>query len=236
MKHTLIRTIPETPALSRRTTLRWMAAVMTASAATTACGGPPQLAWPVPEPVDAPGYGRDPNLLEPGVPWPLTLTREELFVLTALVDLILPAEGEASSASAVGVPAFLDEWLSAPYPTQRRDRDLILPGLAWLDTESLSRNGRRFAHALPADQQAIANDIAYSGHVKEGLWKPAEFFARIRFLTLGGYFTSPEGWRELGYIGNLPKSGDYPGPTPEAMTHLAGVLASMGLSLPDERY
>ncbi len=228
MKHTLIRTVPSTPVLSRRTTLRWLGAAM-ASIPLAACGETPSgLSWPELKPLTGPGYGRDPNMLEPSFPWPLTLTRDELMAATALVDLILPADGGLSSASAAGVPAFIDEWVSAPYPDQQKDRALIVPGLAWLDTESQARSGRRFAHADAAAQQAIADDIAWKDRIKPGLEKPAEFFARMRSLTMGAWFTSAEGWDYLGYLGNKPATGDYAGPTPEALEHLAGVLAAMG--------
>ena len=235
MTHTLIRTVPDLASPSRRTTLKWLGAVM-AAAPLAACGESPSsgLAWPVPAPLAGPGYGRDPNMLEPSYPWPLTLTRDELMAATALVDLILPAEEGLSSGSAVGVPAFLDEWISAPYPSQQEDRALILPGLAWLDTESMARSGRRFAHADIASQKEIADDIAFRDRIKPGLEKPAEFFARVRSLTMGAWFTSADGWDYLGYLGNKPASGDYAGPTPEALEHLAGVLASMGLAMPAE--
>ena len=54
------------------------------------------------------------------------------------------------------------------------------------------------------------------------------FFERMRNLTLGGYFTSPEGKEDLGYMGNVAIVGDYPGPTQEAQQHLDKVIANFG--------
>ncbi len=44
------------------------------------------------------------------------------------------------------------------------------------------------------------------------------------------YFASPEGTKDLGYIGNIPIAGDYPGPTPEAIAHLDTILDELGLT------
>jgi len=55
------------------------------------------------------GYGIDPDLADPKVPCPFTLTTGEREAATALCDTILPVDGTASAASAVGVPVFIDE-------------------------------------------------------------------------------------------------------------------------------
>ena len=36
---------------------------------------------------------------------------------------------------------------------------------------------------------------------------------------------------DIGYLGNVPINGDYPGPSEEALAHLDGVLVALGLSL-----
>ena len=215
--------------VDRRTTLRWFAVF--AAAPLAACGETARSAmWGGLKPISAPTIGRDPNILKPSVPWPLTLTRAELAACAALTDLILPAEPGASSASQVGVPAFIDEWVSAPYPTQQDHRNLIVPGFAWLDAEAMKRGGSIFAASTPAVQTSIADDIAFAGKVKPGLEKPAAFFARVRSLTLGAYYTTPEGWKQIGYMGNRPSKGPYPGPTPEAMAHIKRTVEAMGLT------
>lgn len=215
--------------VDRRTTLRWLAAA-TAAGQLAACGEKfSGLAWPEPPPITARGYGKDPNLAKPSVPWPLTLTQQELATTRALVDLILPADGDAPSASQVGVEAFIDEWVSAPYPDQQTQRKLIVPGLAWLDTEAQARGKQTFDRVSPQIKASIADDIAFKDKVKPGLEKPAEFFTRMRTLTLGAYYTTPEGWKQIGYPGNTPFIGEYAGPTPEAIEHIKGVLDGMGL-------
>lgn len=212
--------------VDRRTTLAWLAAALAVPEAAKG-SGLEGTSWPVLKlpPVTAPGYGVDPNLFEPTVPWPLTLTKAELKAVSALCDMILPADGDYSAASTVGVPAFIDEWVSAPYPRQQQDRALIVPGLAWIDAESGRRFGRAFADVSESQRAAICDDIAFAARVKPGFERPAEFFANVRRLTLRAYYSTEEGWAQVGYMGNTPSDGPYPGPTPEAMAHINEVIA-----------
>lgn len=215
--------------IDRRVTLKWFAGAM-AVGQLAACGDQAKgISWAEVEAIKAEGYGKDPDLLNPSVPWPLTMTPAELVATAELADLILPGEGDIPAPSKLGIPAFINEWVSAPYPDQDRDRKLIIPGLAWLDNESKTRSGVIFANADAGAQKAILDDIAFKEKIKPGLEKPAEFFARMRSLTLGAFYTTREGWADIGYIGNQPGTGDYPGPTPEAAAHIKGVIEAMGL-------
>ena len=91
------------------------------------------------------GIGTDPNLHKKEIPWPRVLTPEEKRIVTVLGDIIVPADEFGPAASAVGVPDFIDEWVSAPYPHQLKDRPLVLEGLAWMDAEALLRFEQYFA-------------------------------------------------------------------------------------------
>jgi len=215
-------------AVDRRTTLAWLAAALAVPEAARG-SGLEGTDWPAARltPVTAPGYGVDPDLLNPTVPWPLTLTVAERHAAAAVCDMILPADGGYSAASALGVPAFVDVWVSAPYPRQQQDRALIVPGLGWTDAESVRRFGKPFADAAVAERSAICDDIAFAGRVRPGFAKPAAFFAAMRKLTLRAYYSTEEGWAQLGYIGNTPGTGPYPGPTSEAMAHIQQAIARM---------
>lgn len=215
--------------VDRRITLKWLMGAM-AAGQLAACGqGAKGLSWPELEAIKAAGIGEDPDLINPVVPWPLTLSPAQLELITELVDLILPGEGTIPAPSQVGVPAFINEWVSAPYPDQHRDRVLIVNGLAWLDEESKVRTGAPFVRAEARAQTGILDDIAFREKVKPGLEKPAEFFGRLRSLTLGAFYTTNEGWADIGYMGNRPSTGDYAGPSPEALAHIKGVIEAMGL-------
>ena len=82
---------------------------------------------------------------QPGELWPLTLNAAQRRLAGILSDIIIPADERSPSASAVGVVDFIDEWVSAPYPAQRRDRTLVLGGFTWMDAEAVRRSGKEFS-------------------------------------------------------------------------------------------
>lgn len=215
--------------IDRRVTLKWLATAMATSsvplngayAAPAGSGS----AWPVvvPPPVSAPGYGTDPTMLEPVVTWPKTLTPAQLETVAALSDTILPAEGKWPAPSTAGVHHFIDEWVSAPYLDQQADRRTILAGLEWVEAQAKARHARPYAKLDNGARGLILADAAKADP------QGRAFLDRMKFLTTGAYYTSEPGVEELGYIGNTPLEGDYPGPTKEALAHLDTVLASLNL-------
>jgi hypothetical protein len=165
------------------------------------------------------GTPSDPDLLRPKVTWEKQLSSAEVATLTALCDLIIPADQHSPSASQVGVPDFINEWVSAPYEYQRAAAKKVRDGLAWLDREAVRRVGRAFASLMTTEQSRIADDIAFLPRAKPGFETAAEFFDLIRDLTATGFYTTIEGMKDLGYVGNvaLPR---YDGPPNEVLAHL----------------
>ena len=109
------------------------------------------------------GYGSDPDIMKiykPGDLWPLTLSDDQRALLTLLCDIILPADDQSPSASSVGVPDFIDEWISSPYPGQSGDRTTVLRGLDKLEEEAQTRSGKGFVEAGADVQLAICTDFA----------------------------------------------------------------------------
>ncbi|WP_395743803.1 gluconate 2-dehydrogenase subunit 3 family protein [Prosthecobacter sp.] len=208
--------LDDLPRMDRRKALQWM---LTATA--TMAIRDPQLFAADAAPVKAQGYGPDPVMVKvykPGDVWPLTLTEPQRRTTRALCDVILPADDTSPSASALGVPDFIDEWISSPYPAQAGDRRVILEGLKWIDAEANTRFSKAFAD-LPLDQQtALCTDLA-APKPQPALKQPAAFFKRFRDLTAGGYYTTPEGMKAIGYVGNMP-SGSFEGPPLEALQHV----------------
>lgn len=214
---------PDLPRIDRRTAIKWM---LTASASLALAPhfnlsfGQHLAAAPATK-----GYGTDPDLTksyQPGDFWPLTLTEAQRHTVAALCDVIIPADEKSPSASAVGVHDFIDEWISAPYEANRRDRELILDGLKWIEEESQKRFGQTFVNAIGRQRSAICDDLCYEPEAKPEFKKAAQFFARFRDLTAGGFYTTPEGMKDVGYIGNVPLAS-FDGPP-------AGLIKKLGLA------
>ena len=153
------------------------------------------------------GGSWDPDMLHPSKDWPRKLSVPELATLAVLCDMIIPADAQSPSASAVGVPAWINEYVSAPYDGQQRDLIRVRGGLVWLDLESRKRFGTPFRQATASQRTAICDDICYLPEAKPEFQAAARCFDLIRDLTSTGFYTTPAGMKDLGYIGNvaLPK-------------------------------
>jgi hypothetical protein len=205
-----------TKRMDRREAIKWMlAATATVSLLETKSFGA-DAARPIA------GYGRDPNLMEvykPGDFWPLTFTPEQHRTVSALCDVLLPADERSPSASQLKVPDFIDEWISAPYEGQQHDRKEVLAGLEWLETESRKRFNRGFT-ALSNDQkQRICDDICSRDKAAPEFKEAAGFFRTFRNIVMSGFYTTPEGMKDLQYLGNVPLL-KFDGPPPEVLAHL----------------
>ena len=203
--------------LPRRTVLKWFAAVAAATQLPDFGSAASAVA-----PAKA-GYGTDPDLsrfYQPGDFWPLTLTPAQRQTLSALTDLLFPADDLGPAASAVHVPEMIDEWLSSPYPAQQKDRDVLLPGLQWTEDEAQKRFTKGFPALTDEQKRAIADDICSAPEAKPEFKKAAAFFQRIRALAASAYYSTEAGWKALGYVGNIPLA-KFDGPPPEVLERLS---------------
>ena len=199
---------PYVSRIDRRTALTWIGVVGAATAAASAgvvLYGPRTGGNPA-----ATGYGTDPKLNPPvKAPWPRIMTPAQLQAAAMLADYILPASATAPSASALGIPDFIDEWISAPYPDQVKDRPIILDGLQAL--------GPGFMKSDAARRTATLSALPGSA-----------FFKRFRALTIGAYYTTEAGFRDIGYIGNVARAAD-PGPSNDVKAVIERELIKLGL-------
>jgi Gluconate 2-dehydrogenase subunit 3 len=228
------------PGISRRESLKWLGLMLAGNLVATVparayaptvgdSGGTghwPALKLPA---LKASGYGQDPDLmtLETG-PWPKTLSAADLAIVSILAGILVPREGSVPSAAELEVQHVVDEWISAPYEAQQQDRLPILSLLRWLDDESAMRFDRNFAGIDDAQRLAIVDDIAWLDAATE-FKRPADAFHRLRSIIVSAFFCTPEGSKDLGYLGGVAIAGDYPGPSKEALEHLRQALKSLEL-------
>ena len=213
--------------MDRRTSIKWVLAVSASWPLSRTRAGSAAEAVPAEaaraEPLRAlKGYGTDPDLLKtyhPGEVWPLILSAPQRQLAAVLSDLIIPADEHSGSATSVGVVDFIDEWVSAPYPDCRRDRPIVLAGFGWLDAEAARRFGRGFVALDAAQQTGICDDICDATRAAPAQRDAARFFAVYRDLTAAGFYSSPVGRKDLGYIGNVPLT-HFDGPPAELLRKL----------------
>ncbi|WP_411280891.1 gluconate 2-dehydrogenase subunit 3 family protein [Gemmatimonas sp.] len=210
------------PGIARRDALKAMAAVamvplLPESAAAAPGGSAPRAPLPMLEEAQTKRKGprgtpSDPVLQVAKADWPNKLQRRELATLAALCDMIIPADAKSPAASTVGAPAYINEWASRPGGDTSLVR--VRGGLAWLDRESDTRFGQRFHLATLAQRTTICDDICYLPKAKPEHQFAAQFFDTIRDQTATAFYTTPQGWKDLGYIGNvaMPK---FEGPNAE---------------------
>jgi hypothetical protein len=153
------------------------------------------------------------------VPWKFVLTDKEMKTVTPLCDLIMPADDRSPAASAVGVPDFINEWVSAPYEQNKNELKLFQWGLAWLETTAKERFKKSFGELAEKEQRSICDAFAFGGTTPKELMKQAQFFTRFRHLTVGAFYTTPEGRKDLQFMGNVALTA-YPEPPPEVLKHL----------------
>lgn len=214
------------PRLDRRAAIKWM---LTAAASVALLDrdslGADKMAVPVPGAAAAAagkGYGTDPDLLreyKPGELWPLSFTPAQRIAAAALCDTIIPADATSPNASSLGVHDFIDEWISAPYPAQQKDRPIVLEGLDWLDAESRRRFSADYADLVVSQRRALCDDICHVPKAKPEFKPAAHFFQKFRDLTAGGFYTTKEGMKDIGYVGNIPLA-TFDGPPPEVLKKL----------------
>lgn len=124
---------------------------------------------------------------------PKALTAHEYATLEELAEWIVPG------ARANGSAQFIDFLCHAT-----DDMKVIFTGgLAWLDTAMRKRaDGQDFLHASNDQKKAMLDLIAYRENESPELGPGIRFFEWARRLVVDAYYTSAQGIKEVGYIGN----------------------------------
>jgi hypothetical protein len=130
---------------------------------------------------------------------PKALTPHEYGTLQHLSDLIIPADDHSPGALAAGAADFIDFLCAA----SDEMRDIYTGGLLWLDDTMARRyDGRTFLDAAPAQQTAMLDLIAFRKNQSSELNPGIQFFAFCRRMVADAYYTTPIGYKEVGYMGN----------------------------------
>jgi gluconate 2-dehydrogenase gamma chain len=122
-----------------------------------------------------------------------------------LCDLVIPADESGPSATAAGVPEFLDDWIAFRTDESGNEdfRGEMLGGLMWIDRESRKLCGKDFVDAPSVTKTQLLDRIAYPKKVAKEDHQGMVFFSQFRSLVVSGYFSSKPGVAALPYLGNV---------------------------------
>lgn len=129
-------------------------------------------------------------------------TPAEMATITVLGDIIIPKDEVSGSASDAKVPDFI-EFIVKDKPEHQTP---MRGGLRWLDVECLKRYERSFKDCTSQQQMEMVDAIAWPNKAQPGMAQGVAFFNLMRNLTATGFFTSQMGYKDVGYIGNVPNN------------------------------
>src|SRR4051794_38379284 len=130
---------------------------------------------------------------------PKALTAHEYATVQKLSDLIIPADEHSPGALAASAADFIDFLCNASVEM----RDIWTGGLMWIDEAMKDRaSGKAFVDATPAQQTGMLDVIAYRKNASPALNPGIEFFAFCRRMVADAYYSSPIGYKEVGFMGN----------------------------------
>ena len=191
------------------------------------------------KPVFAPGYGRYPDYDEIGEtgPWPKIVSDLTKRQLEKYSDLILPASngpyGPAPAPSEIGIAEFFDDWISAPYPYMSDTRRIVTRGMVWLDAQSRHDFGTDWLGTTDEQARNLIDRMMEADPDDGPMTHQRGMYDHLRRIIIGAYYTTPEGEADLGHVPSRPMTGDYPGPTGEALEHILGLIEKQGLTHAD---
>lgn len=127
-------------------------------------------------------------------------TPQELKTVSVLCDIIIPADGVSGSATQAGVPAFIEFMMKDKPENQTPMRG----GLRWLDNQCMKLYEKKFVDCSTSQRIEMVDKIAYPEKAKKEYTQGVSFFNLMRNMTVTGFYTSPMGFKDVGYMGNTP--------------------------------
>ena len=131
-------------------------------------------------------------------------SEHELVTIATLCDIILPSDHPNGGALDAGLPDFVEFIVKDMDYLKTPARD----GIAWLDSHAIDAYGADFTGITEAQRLAICDRIAWPDVADPALQAGIRFFSLMRDLTLTGYYTTAQGFRDLGYQGNVANVWD----------------------------
>ena len=146
----------------------------------------------------------------------------EWTLLRTLAELIIPADEHSGSALDAGAPEFIDLLTSNNRELQR----ILTSGMLWLEHEMNDEFGTGFADATTEQQHEMLSRLAheiqptdpgYAGIVESDEYQGffdytteewsddapgIRFFSWVRRLVVDAFYSSQEGVKDVGYVGN----------------------------------
>jgi hypothetical protein len=233
--------------LSRRDTLQWMmaaAALPLPSWLTPASASGPEVAPPFDRIADWPtaiaparpaeGYGRDPALMEPIIPWPLTFSKAQRATIDLLGDLILPPTRKVAGrrpAGGRGLYRRMDQ-RALPGPAGGQGIGAQRAGLARCAKPGPAQCGR-----VRRDHTPTARRIARCAYCQRR--RPPGWRSRSRSWTGSATFSCsastayPRAKRTWASSAISRRQATIPGRRPRRLAHLSRVAGELGLPVPD---
>jgi hypothetical protein len=112
--------------------------------------------------------------------------------------LIIPADERSPGALAAGAADFIDFMCAASDDM----KNIYTGGIAWIDNYTERHHDKDFLKAKPEQQTALLDLIAYRKNQSAELGPGIQFFTWVRRMVADAYYTSPIGYKELGFMGN----------------------------------
>ena len=158
---------------------------------------------------------------------PKVFTPREWKTVQVLSDLIIPTDEVSGSATAAGVPEFIDDWLDFK---RGNLLDEIRGGLTWLDLECHRLFNHDFVECSEAQQKQMLARIAYPAKAAPEDANAVAFFNHLRDLVVSGFFSSKMGVEDLPYLGNKAVAV-WEGCPPNVMARIQENLEKQGVGL-----
>lgn len=133
---------------------------------------------------------------------PKFFTAHEWATVRMLADIVIPKDDHSGSATDAKAPEFMDFQLNEK-DTSENNKVQMRGGLAWLDLEMNSRFGKNFVSASAAQRKEVLDDIAFGKKTKPQFARGRAFFDRFRSSVASAFYSSPMGWKDVQYMGNV---------------------------------